>query len=41
MKKYDLVHVSASRKRNGIKNVLTQEQVNYILDNKDKKQESR
>lgn len=37
MKKYDLAHVSASRKRSGVKNALTQEQINYILDNKDKK----
>ena len=37
MKKYKVDAVKAQRKRNGIKNALTQEQVNYILDNKNKK----
>lgn len=37
MKKYKVDAVKAQRKRNGVKNALTQEQVNYILDNKNKK----
>lgn len=36
-KKYDLEHRRAARQRKGVKNPLTQDQVNYILDNKDKK----
>lgn len=37
MKKYKVDAMKAQRKRNGVKNALTQEQVNYILDNKNKK----
>lgn len=37
MKKYNVEAVKAQRQRKGVKNALTQEQVNYILDNKDKK----
>lgn len=37
MKKYDLEHQRAMRGRRCVKNPLTQEQVNYILDNRDKK----
>ena len=37
MKKYDLEHQKAMRGRRCVKNPLTQEQVNYILDNRDKK----
>lgn len=33
--KYDLKNKAAQRQRAGVKNALTQEQVNYILDNKD------
>lgn len=35
--KYDLEHQRLNRKRGNVKNVLTQEQINYILDNKDNK----
>ncbi len=34
--KYNLKHAVARRKRNGVKNPLTQVQINYILDHKDK-----
>lgn len=34
--KYDLEHKRLERKRGNVKSALTQEQVNYILDNKDK-----
>lgn len=37
MKKYNLFAVKSNRQRNCVKNPLTQNQVNYILDNKDKK----
>lgn len=33
--KYDIENIKAQRQRNGVKNSLTQEQVNYILKNKD------
>ena len=36
-KKYDLEGLRAQRQRRGVTNPLTQEQVNYILDNKDSK----
>lgn len=36
-KRYDLEHFRLERKRGNVKSPLTQEQVNYILDNKDKK----
>lgn len=36
-KRYDLEHFRLERKRSNVKSPLTQEQVNYILDNKDKK----
>lgn len=35
--KYDLEHLRLARKRGNVKSPLTQEQVNYILDNKDVK----
>lgn len=37
MKKYNLFAVKSNRQWNCVKNPLTQNQVNYILDNKDKK----
>lgn len=35
--KYDIESKKAQRQRKGVKNALTQEQINYILDNKDSK----
>lgn len=35
MKKYNLTALKRQRRRSGTKNTLTQEQINYILDNKD------
>ena len=35
--KYDLESKKAQRKRNGVKDALTQEQINYILDNQNNK----
>ena len=37
IKKYSVDAIKAQRKRKGVKNALTQEQVDYILDNKNKK----
>ena len=33
MKKYNILGLGAQRRRSGVKDPLTQEQVNYILDN--------
>lgn len=39
--KYNLNSLKAQRQRNGVKNSLSQEQINYILDNKDHKKKSQ
>lgn len=39
--KYNLKSLRAQRQRKGVKNSLTQEQINYILDNKDRKKKSQ
>lgn len=39
--KYDVENMRAKRQRNGVKNSLTQEQVNYILDNQNKKSKAQ
>lgn len=41
MIKYDIENKKCARGRTGVKNALTQEQVNYILANKDNKTQKR